>query len=54
MKKRIRDTPKLIVPQGYKFEEIYETDDTGYGYDSPVIEEEVEVSFGENGKEQNL
>ena len=46
MNKKIRDTPELHVPKGYEFGEIYETDDTGYGYDSPVLSEEVKVNFG--------
>ena len=51
MNKKIRDTPELNVPIGYEFEEIYETDDTGYGYDTPVLEEEVMVDFGTSRKE---
>ena len=51
MNKKIRDTPELNVPKGYEFGEIYETDDTGYGYDKPVLEEEVRVSFGRRNEE---
>lgn len=46
MNERIRDTPELSVPKGYEFGEIYETDDRGYGYDKPLLEEEVKVYFG--------
>jgi len=53
MNKKIRDTPELNVPTGYEFGDIYETDDTGYGYEEPVLEEEVRVSFGTNGKEKS-
>ena len=54
MNKKIRDTPELKVPKGYEFEEIYDTDDTGYGYDDPVLEEEVMVDFGTSRKEYSV
>ena len=42
MNKKIRETPELNVPKGYEFGEIYETDDTGYGFDKPIVEQEVD------------
>lgn len=51
MYKKIRDIPKLNVPSGYEFEDMYETDDTGYGFDKPVVEEEVKISFGRTNEE---
>ena len=51
MNKKIRDTPELQVPKGYEFGDIYETDDTGYGLDKPIVEEEVKVSFGRRNEE---
>ena len=44
MDKKIRDTPELNVPKGYEFGDLYETDDTGYGFDKPIVEQEVVVS----------
>lgn len=51
MNKKIRDTPELNVPSGYEFGEIYEIDDTGYGFDKPIVEEEVNVHFGGRNEE---
>lgn len=51
MYKKIRDTPELNVPNGYEFEDMYETDDTGYGFGKPMVEEEVRVSFGRRNEE---
>lgn len=36
---------ELYVPQGYTFEELYETDDTGYGLENeaPAYKEEVKL-----------
>lgn len=51
MNKKIRDTPELHVLNGYDFGDMYETDDTGYGFDKPIVEEEVRVSFGRRSEE---
>ena len=51
MNKKIRDTPELNVPKGYEFGELYDTDDTGYGFDKPIVEQEVAVSFGRSSEE---
>ena len=51
MNEKIRDTPELNVPNGYAFGDMYETDDTGYGFDKPMVEEEVRVSFGRRNEE---
>lgn len=51
MHNKIRDTPELIIPNGYEFGDIYETDDTGYGFDKPLVEEEVRISFGGRNEE---
>ena len=51
MNKKIRDTPELNVPKGYEFGELYDTDDTGYGFDKPIVEREVAVSFGRRSEE---
>ena len=53
-RRKIRDTPELNVPNGYEFEDIYETDDTGFGFEKPILEEEVEIKFGKFDKEQNV
>ena len=51
MYKKIRDSPELNVPKGYEFEDMYETDDKGYGFGKPMVEEEVKISFGGRNEE---
>ena len=47
----IRDTPiNLFVPDGYEFEEVYDTDDNGMDMGKPVFEEEVTIHFGRKGE----
>ena len=41
----------IAVPSGYEVEDMYETDDTGDGFDKPVLEEEVRISFGRRNEE---
>jgi len=43
--KRIRDTPVIVVPEGYEPWEVVETDDEGYDFDSPIEEEEVGIIY---------
>lgn len=50
-RKNIRDTPaELFVPDGYEFEDIYDTADNDMDMGKPVIEEEVTVHFGRKGE----
>ncbi len=45
--KRIRDTPKEIrVPEGYRVDELIDTDGEGYGFDEEVRSEEVLILYG--------
>lgn len=37
---------KLKVPSGYKFEELYDTEDIEFGLGHPIFEEEVGIEFG--------
>lgn len=45
MGKKKRKETELYVPQGYTFEELYETDDAGYGLENeaPAYREEVKL-----------
>ncbi len=43
--KNIRDTPVIKVAQGYKPEEVMDTDDTGYDNGEPVRIQEVEIEY---------
>jgi len=43
--KRIRDTPVIVVPEGYEPWEVVETDDEGYDFRAPIEEEEVGIIY---------
>ena len=45
MKKKSLKGIELFLPQGYTFEELYETDDAGYGLENeaPAYKEEVKL-----------
>lgn len=45
MRRKQRDTPVITVPQGYDFYDIADTDDNGYGFEPPILEEEVKIDF---------
>ena len=42
-KKKIRDTPEIVIPKGYGIDDLLDFDDEGY--DEPVLVEEVKVTF---------
>ena len=55
MKRKRRKEVELYVPKGYTFEELYDGDDTGYGFEeeSPALQEEVKIRYERNdGKER--
>ena len=47
MKRKKRKEVELYVPKGYTFEELYDGDDTGYGFEeeSPALQEEVKIRY---------
>ena len=55
MKRKRKKEVELYVPKGYTFEELYDGDDTGYGFEdeSPALQEEVKIRYERNnGKER--
>lgn len=44
-KKRLRDTPVIVIPKGYAIDEIMDLEDEGYENGDPVLVEEVKVVF---------
>lgn len=50
-KKNIREIPaELFVPDGYKFEDLYDVVDNEMDMGKPVLEEKVTVHFGRKGE----
>ena len=47
MKRRKKKEIELYVPEGYTFEELYDGDDEGYGFEdeTPAVQEEVKVQY---------
>jgi hypothetical protein len=43
MKKKQYKNIEVLLPQGYDFEEIYDTDDGGYDFEEPIVSEEVKL-----------
>ncbi len=55
VKRKRKKEVELYVPKGYTFEEMYDGDDTGYGFEeeSPALQEEVKIRYERNdGKER--
>ena len=53
-KKNIRDTPiELLVPYGYGFDDLYDTE-TPVELGEPIRQEEVKVRFGKEDKKSCL
>ena len=44
-KKKIRDTPEIVIPKGYGIDDFLDFDDEGYENGEPVLVEEVTVVF---------
>ena len=45
-KHKPRDTPEIVVPNGYDLSDLIDTDDSGYGFeDEAIYTEEVSVRF---------
>ena len=44
-KKKIRDTPEIVIPKGYGLDDLLDFDDEGYENGEPVLVEEVKVTF---------
>ena len=44
-KKKIRDTPEIIIPKGYGIDDLFDFDDEGYENGEPALVEEVKVTF---------
>lgn len=47
MKRRKKKEIELYIPKGYTFEELYDGDDEGYGFEdeTPAVQEEVKVRY---------
>ena len=57
MKRRKKKEIELYVPEGYTFEELYNGDDEGYGFEdeTPAVQEEVKVRYERsNGKRKRI
>ena len=44
-KKKIRDTPEIVIPKGYGIDDLLDFDDEWYENGEPVLVEEVKVTF---------
>lgn len=44
-KKKIRDTPEIVIPKGYGIDDFLDFDDEGYENGEPAALEEVKVTF---------
>lgn len=44
-KKRIRDTPEIVIPKGYEIDDFLDFDDERYENGEPVLVEEVKITF---------
>lgn len=45
-KKKVRDTPVLVVSNGYEFEDLFDTDDSEFADEEPATIEEVKIVYG--------
>ena len=57
MKRRKKKEIELYVPERYTFEELYNGDDEGYGFEdeTPAVQEEVKVRYERsNGKTKRI
>lgn len=53
MKKRKDNvTPEIVVPKGYDFLDLIDTDDSGYDFGEPIMTEEVKVRFERDKREE--
>ena len=46
--KKQRDTPEIVVPKDYDLLDLIDTDDDGFEFGEPIMEEEVKVNFERN------
>ncbi len=44
-KQNIRDTPVIVIPEGYTTDDLMDFDDEGYENGEPTMVEEVKVVF---------
>ena len=56
VRKKKKEEVELYVPKGYTFEEIYDGDDEGYGYEdeTPAYQEEVKLRYEREEREQRV
>ena len=45
MKKKSNEVPEIVIPKGYEIDEIVDTDESDFGDEQPIGEEEVKVRF---------
>lgn len=45
MKRKKRKISELSVPKGYELEDLYDTDDSEFAGEEPVLIEEVRLNF---------
>jgi len=51
LKKKNRDMPVITVPKGYDLLDLIDTDDKGYDFGKPIMQEEVELRFERDKRE---
>ena len=56
MRKKRKKEVELYVPKGYTFEELYDGDDTGYGFEVelPALQEEVKIRYERNERKERV
>lgn len=52
MKHKNKDTPEIVVPKGYDLLDLIDTDDKGYDFGEPIMQEEVNVRFERDKREE--
>lgn len=51
-KKHIRDTPVIVIPSGYDYEDFLDTEDYGYEHEEPILVEEVIIQDERDNEKQ--
>lgn len=45
MKKKNNYVPEIVIPKGYKIDEILDTGEDDFGDEQPILTEEVKIRF---------
>ena len=55
MEQKPKEKPEIVVPKGYKLEDVIDTDDNGYRFKQEAIYTgEVSVTIERDGKKQGV